>query len=141
MPKQNVNVQYTHDGHKLTSKEALFIDEYIKTGNAQQSVIKAGYTSKTPHTQANDLKRRSYIASEITWRLEQHKKDSIAEADEIMQYFTSVMRGEITDQFGLEAPLGERTKAAQELAKRKIDIPNKLAGKEEPVVKIKLVRE
>lgn len=138
---QRLDKIYTHDGHKLTTKEAIFIDEYIKTGNAQQSVIKAGYTSKTPHTQADELKRRHYIASEITWRLEQHKKDSIAEADEIMQYFTSVMRGEITDQFGLEAPLGERTKAAQELAKRKIDIPNKLAGKEEPVVKIKLVRE
>lgn len=46
----------------------------------------------------------------------------IASAAEIMQYFTSVMRGEISDQFGLDAPLAERTKAAVELAKRKIDI-------------------
>ena len=47
---------------------------------------------------------------------------SIADAAEVMQYFTSVMRGEIKDQFGLDAPLAERTKAAVELAKRKVDI-------------------
>lgn len=55
-----------------------------------------------------------------------------------MQYFTDVMRGKITDQFGLDASLSERTKAAQELAKRQIDIPNRLAGNEEPTLTIKL---
>ena len=39
-----------------------------------------------------------------------------------MRYFTSVMRGEVKDQFGLDAPLAERTKAAVELAKRKVDV-------------------
>ena len=55
---------------------------------------------------------------------------SIADATEILQYFTAVMRGEIKDQFEIEAPLSERTKAAQELAKRQIDIANKVAGRE-----------
>ena len=32
------------------------------------------------------------------------------------------MRGEVKDQFGLDAPLAERTKAAVELAKRKVDV-------------------
>ena len=45
-----------------------------------------------------------------------------------MEYFTKVMRGEINDQFGLEAPLNERSKAAQELAKRTIDIENRMKG-------------
>ena len=34
------------------------------------------------------------------------------------------MRGEEKDQFGLDAPLAERTRAAQELAKRIIDTVN-----------------
>ena len=46
------------------------------------------------------------------------------------------MRGKLLDQFGLEASLAERTKAAQELAKRQIDIPNKLAGNEAPKITI-----
>ena len=53
-----------------------------------------------------------------------------------MDYFSRVMRGEIKDQFGLEAPLSERTKAAVELAKRQIDIPQRLAGNEQPEIKI-----
>ena len=35
------------------------------------------------------------------------------------------MRGEVKDQFGLDAPLAERTKAAVELAKRKVDVAQK----------------
>ena len=53
--------------------------------------------------------------------MDQLKKETIADADEIMQYFTKVMRGQEKDQFGLDAPLSERTNAAKELAKRLID--------------------
>ena len=38
-----------------------------------------------------------------------------------MQYLTSVMRGEVKDQFDLDAPLSERTRCAQELLKRNMD--------------------
>ena len=55
-----------------------------------------------------------------------------------MEYLSKVMRGEVKDQFGLEAPLSERTKAAVELAKRTVDLDNKLNGKADAVVEIKL---
>ena len=131
----------TQDGHPLTQNEALFIDEYMKSGNARQSYLTAYPNVKNQGTasqNAYNLLNKTYIIQEIKFRTEQHKKDSIAEADEILQYFTSVMRGEIKDQFGLDASLGERTKAAQELAKRKIDIPNKLAGNDAPELVIKV---
>jgi hypothetical protein len=67
---------------------------------------------------------KDYITDEITYRLDQLKKESIADADEIMQYFSAVMRGQVKDQFGLDAPLSERTAAARELAKRIVDIEN-----------------
>ena len=136
-PKERQNFT-THTGHKLTPKEAKFIDEYIKTGNGLKSVVEAGYTSKNPRGYAQTLLTKEYIAEEINYRLTLAKNDSIADATEIMQYFTDVMRGKIADQFGLEASLSERTKAAQELAKRQIDIPNRLAGNEEPTVRIVL---
>lgn len=122
----------THSGHSLTPMQARFIDLYIETGNGKRSVEEAGYNSKKPAQMAQKLLNTPHINEEIRYRLEQHKAESIAAADEIMQYFTKVMRGEILDQFGLEASLAERTKAAQELAKRQIDIPNKLAGNAEP---------
>ena len=137
----NPDVQFTtEDGHHLTVNEARFIDEYIKTSNKRQAYLTA-YPNSNPKTAAQMAQKvfnRGYIAQEIKFRLEKLKSESIADADEIMQYFTSVMRGQVKDQFGLEAPLSERTKAAQELAKRKIDIQQKLAGNEQPEVRIVL---
>lgn len=120
----------THNGHKLTVKEAKFIDNYMTLGNGRQAVIEAGYNTKAPHAYSTDLLNKQYIKDEIDYRLKELEAASIADATEILQYFTSVMRGEIKDQFEIEAPLSERTKAAQELAKRQIDIANRVAGKE-----------
>jgi len=129
----------THTGHALTSIETKFIDEYIKTGNATESAKVAGYKSTSYQGFAGIGQRtlnKPYIIEEINYRLEKAKDESIADATEIMQYFTDVMRGKVTDQFGLEASLSERTKAAQELAKRQIDIPQKLQGNEAPKLTI-----
>lgn len=116
----------TYTGHTLTPLEAKFIDNYIASGNGRQSVIEAGYKTKTPAQYAQELLNKQHINEEINHRLDEIKSQKTADAVEILEYLTSVMRGEIKDQFGLEAPLSERTKAAQELAKRQIDIPNKL---------------
>ena len=66
------------------------------------------------------------------------EKQTMATATEVMEYFTAVMRGEIADQFGLEASIADRTKAAQELAKRTVDIENREKGKADSMVEIKL---
>lgn len=129
----------TFEGHKLTVKEAKFIDLYIETGNQRQSVIDAGYKTRTPGQYGQVLLDKVYIKNEIDYRLKKLEDDKIASAEEILKYFTGVMRGEIKDQFGLDAPLGERTKAAQELAKRKIDIAQRVSGQKQAEVKISLV--
>ena len=129
---------FTNDGHRLTTKEEKFICKYIETGNGTEAVIHAGYTSKTPYAYANVLLNKDYIAKEIKFRKDSLSKSTIATAQEVMEYFTAVMKGEIKDQFGLEAPLSERTRAAQELAKRTVDIDNRAAGKADAEVKITL---
>lgn len=138
--KKKERIRYTtHDGHPLTVQQAKFIDFYLETGNGRQSVIEAGYQHKAPHVCAINLLNKSYISGEIAYRLQKLEDEKIASACEILKYFTSVMRGEVQDQFGLEAPLSERTKAAQELAKRQIDIANRVTnGKEVAEVKISL---
>ena len=138
LPSAQINYK-THDGHKLTIKEAKFIDNYIETGNQRKSVLEAGYKTVSPGQYGNELLKKPYIKSEIEYRLKQLEDAKIASAEEILQYFTGVMRGEIKDQFGLDAPLGERTRAAQELAKRKIDIVQKVNGQQQAKVEIALV--
>lgn len=110
---------------KLNPKQKRFAEEYVKTGNIMQSAIKAGYSDKTAKSQGRRLVESVGISRYIkalTTSEEKESRKTIADAEEILQYFTRVMRGEEKDQFGLEAPLSERTKAAQELAKRKVDI-------------------
>ena len=72
--------------------------------------------------------QKTYIAEEIKYRQDLRSSESIATGQEVMEFFTKVMMGEIKDQFGLEAPLSERLKAANELARRTVDIENKLKG-------------
>jgi len=127
---------------KFTVKEQAFIDEYVKSGNATQSYINAGYKEMKDraHTssQAIIMLHKPRIAEEIQRRIDERHEQAIADGAEVMRYFTAVMRGEVQDQFGLDAPLSERTKAAQELARRTVDIENRLAGKEDATVTIKL---
>ena len=88
----------------------------------------AGFTAqgnKTYNSIGKRILKKDYIYDEILSRIDQMNADSIADEQEIMQYFTAVMRNEEKDQFGLDAPLSERTAAAKELAKRIIDIPQR----------------
>lgn len=131
----------TNTGHVLSPNEDKFINLYLELGVGQQAVVKAGFKTKSPQMYANRLLSKEYIVEEIKFRRNQAYKESQATAAEVMDYFAKVMRGEIKDQFGLEAPLSERTKAAQELAKRTVDIDNRMAGKKDmstPEIQIKL---
>ena len=106
------NRYVTHTKHPLSFREARFIDAYMVCGDPEKAVGHA-------------LLKKDYIADEIGYRNELYANALIADRNEVMQYFTAVMRGEVKDQFNLDAPLTERTRAAEALAKRLIDDPAK----------------
>lgn len=103
---------------KLTRKQQLFADEYIRTGNIYQSAIYAGYSSKTANSIGSENLRKPNIKSYIDARLEELKKETIAEQDEILQYLTSVMRGEVTDQELIPVQIGRGKTSVEEHEKR-----------------------
>ena len=49
---------------------------------------------------------------------EQVESEKVATIKEIQEFYTSVMRGEIKDQFGLEVSIDTRMAAGRELMKR-----------------------
>lgn len=102
----------------LTPKQKAFCDYYIETGNATESARKAGYKGNNLNRVASDNLSKVDIKKYIDERLEQIESKRIAKAEEVLEYLTRVMRGEEKDQFDLEAPLNERTKAAELLGKR-----------------------
>lgn len=85
----------------LTEKQRRFADEYIRTGNITQSYLNAYSNVKNENTASSAgsrLLRNVKVKAYINKRIEELKKESIAEQDEILQYLTSVMRGEIKDE-------------------------------------------
>lgn len=102
----------------LTPKQQAFADYYVQLGNATEAAIKAGYSKKTARQVGSENLSKPYIKQYIDKRMKELEAKRIAGADEVLQYLTGVMRGEIKDQFELDASLQDRTKAAELLAKR-----------------------
>lgn len=102
----------------LTPKQKAFADEYIKCGNAAEAARRAGYSEKTANTIAAQNLAKLSISQYINERLKKIEEDRVASADEVMRFFSSVMRGEVADQFGLEASLDTRLSAGKELMRR-----------------------
>lgn len=106
------------DASTLTEKERIFADEYIKTTNATQSAIKAGYAEKSASSKGSQLLRKVKVRKYIDDVMEKRSKNTIATADEVLEYLTKVMNGEEKDAFGLDVSVADRTKAAELLGKR-----------------------
>lgn len=83
---------------KLNQKQKRFCEEYVRLGNATQSAIEAGYSKKTAYSQGQRLLKNVEVQNYIAELNEDLKKDSIAGADEVLQFLTSVMRGEKTEE-------------------------------------------
>ena len=102
----------------LTPKQQAFADYYLELGNATEAAKRAGYSEKTAYAIGNENLSKPEISAYIAERTEQIQGERIATIEEVMQFYTSVMRGEEKDQFGLEASLNDRLKAGQEIIKR-----------------------
>lgn len=103
---------------KLKPKELIFAEEWLKTTNATQSAIKAGYSERTAYSAGSRLLKKVDVKQYIDERLAEMKENSIADTDEVMQFLSSTMRGDIPDQFGLDPALNDRLKAAELIGKR-----------------------
>lgn len=103
---------------KLTPKQKKFCEWYIKTGNATEAAKKAGYSEKTAARMGSENLQKPVISAYIAERLEKQDAKLVADADEVLRFYSSVMRGQEKDQFGLDASLTNRISAAKELMKR-----------------------
>jgi len=126
----NKDILLTNNGHKLSPKEHMFINSFMINGDAAIAAKDAGFIltgTKTYKSIGARMLKKDYIYDEILYRIDEMNAATIADEQEVMQYFTAVMRGEEKDQFGLDVSIADRTAAAKELAKRIIDIPQKQA--------------
>lgn len=102
----------------LTQKQKRFCEEYIKTTNASAAAVAAGYSKKTAGAIGAENLKKPQIAAYIKKRLDEQDAALVADSNEILKFYTAVMRGEVKDQFGLDASLSDRLKAGDNLMKR-----------------------
>lgn len=115
---------------KLTIKQKRFADEYIISANATAAAIKAGYSKKTARSIGQENLTKPDIKAYIDERLEKLDSEKIADQKEVLQYLSSVMRGEQQEktlisigEFGqeivdIDVGAKDRIKAAELLGKR-----------------------
>ena len=114
---------------RLTTKQRLFADEYIKSGNATQSAIKAGYSVRTAKQVGTENLSKPYLKAYIDAKMAEIESHKIADAKEVLQFYTRVLREEETEEVALPAgddvitvekkpSFKDRLAAAKELMKR-----------------------
>ena len=127
----------------MDEREELFVKYFLKYGEAYPAAIEAGYAASTANhakewiteTPINPGKKRHlpykpYLRAAIDAEMDKLKQKTIADAEEILSYLTSVMRKEseaevlARDQFGADRVIlkhpdeKEAMKAAELLGKR-----------------------
>jgi phage terminase small subunit len=115
---------------KLTPKQKAFADYYIQNPNATEAAIKAGYSKKTARAIGTENLSKPNILQYIEKAMAEKDAKRIAKQDEILEYLSSIMRGEEREQVLKGEGMGEqrivhidvgakdRIKAAELLLKR-----------------------
>lgn len=83
---------------KLSKKEEKFVIEYVRTGNATQSAINAGYSERSARQTACRMLTKDYILKAIDELVKEMNSEKIADAEEVMMLLTEIARGETTEE-------------------------------------------
>lgn len=83
---------------KLTAKQRLFCDEYIKSGNAKGAALKAGYSAKTAYSIGNENLNKPELKSYIDAKMAEIESHKIADAKEVLELYTRILRDEETEE-------------------------------------------
>ena len=96
---------------KLTRKQELFATEYVRLkGNGTQAAIAAGYSEKAAATVAKENIRKLHIKNRIEELTEKADAEKIADAKEVLQLLTEIVRGEMSEEVVAINPQGEESR-------------------------------
>lgn len=115
----------------LTEKQKRFCDYYIETGNATEAYKKAykNNNQRTSESNGSRLLSNDKVKNYIEERLKQIESKRIADAKEVMEYLTKILRNQEQEEVVMVSENGpeiikkdvsikDRNKAAELLGKR-----------------------
>jgi len=113
---------------ELTERRKRFADLYIELGDATEAYIQAGYRVKSRNVARSNASRlltfadvREYIQA----RLAEKDAQRIARQDEVLEFLTKVLRGEVTEKFALGVGMGK-----QKLVDKELDAKDRIKAAE-----------
>lgn len=137
----------------MNARQKRFCDEYLIDCNATQAAIRAGYSPKTAKVTGAKMLTNANLKAYIDEQLERIHNEKTADAQEVLEYLTAVMRGQHMEQTlqlvgdgvqkiaDIDVSAKERLKAAELIGKRyglfvdksniSVSLPLVLAGDEE----------
>ncbi len=101
----------------MTNKQKRFADEYLIDSNATQAAIRAGYSEQTAYSQGQRLLKNVDVRSYIDERIAEIASSNIADAKEVMEYLTSVLRGESSSEYLVVEGQGDGVSEARKVDK------------------------
>lgn len=127
---------------ELNARQQRFCIEYVRCGNATEAALIAGYNEKTARKQGSRLLTKVDIQNEISRLAEPEKKERIASKDEVLEFLTAVVRGDIKEkvvtiegiEYEREPSVKDKTRAAELLGKRyaifrdKVEVDSEVTG-------------
>ena len=117
-------------GETMTDRQRRFCEEYLIDCNATQAAIRAGYSPKGINKRVTRMMSNDGVQAYISEHLERLHSKRTADAQEVVEYLTAVMRGEHREQVlalagegtqeivKIDVSARERLKAAELLGKR-----------------------
>ena len=101
----------------MTEKQKRFCDEYLVDCNATQAAIRAGYSEKIAHSIGAENLIKPELKIYIDEQLEKLHSEKTADAQEVMEYLTSVMRGESQSEVIVVLGVGDGFSEARRVQK------------------------
>lgn len=101
----------------MTKKQKRFADEYLIDCNATQAAIRAGYSEKTARVTAAKMLTNANIRNYIDEQLAKMHDENIADAEEVMKYLTSVLRGQSESEIVVVEGTGDGCSDARRMTK------------------------
>lgn len=115
---------------KMTERQRRFCEEYLIDGNASQAAIRAGYSKRSATVVSTTLMKNPQVQAYLKKLLDELHSAKVADAQEVLEYLTSIMRGEQREQTlqligdgmqditAIDVAAKDRLKAAELLGKR-----------------------
>ena len=101
----------------MNRKQRKFADEYLIDLNATQAAIRAGYSKKTAKSLGQRLLTFVDVSAYINEQHERIHNERTADAQEVLEYLTSVMRGETQSEVVTVVGIGDGLSEARNVLK------------------------